>query len=38
MATILFELISPERALFSGGVRAVMLPAHRGRHDRPARA
>jgi F0F1-type ATP synthase epsilon subunit len=34
VATILFELISPERALFSGEVRAVMLPAHRGRHDR----
>lgn len=30
MANILFELISPERALFSGEVRAVMLPATEG--------
>lgn len=30
MATILFELISPERVLFSGDVRAVMLPATEG--------
>ena len=30
MATILFELISPERILFSGEVRAVMLPATEG--------
>ena len=30
MATILFELISPERVLFSGEVRAVMLPATEG--------
>jgi F-type H+-transporting ATPase subunit epsilon len=30
VATILFELISPERVLFSGEVRAVMLPATEG--------
>lgn len=30
MATILFELISPERVLFSGAVRAVMLPGTEG--------
>ena len=30
MATILFELISPERVLFSGEIRAVMLPASEG--------
>lgn len=30
MATLLFELISPERVLFSGEVRAVMLPATEG--------
>ncbi|RDI58036.1 ATP synthase F1 subunit epsilon [Microvirga subterranea] len=30
MATILFELITPERVLFSGEVRAVMLPATEG--------
>ena len=30
MANILFELISPERVLFSGEVRAVMLPATEG--------
>ncbi|MBB4042067.1 F-type H+-transporting ATPase subunit epsilon [Microvirga flocculans] len=30
MAAILFELISPERILFSGEVRAVMLPATEG--------
>lgn len=30
MATLLFELISPERVLFSGDVRAVMLPATEG--------
>ncbi|WP_262265730.1 ATP synthase F1 subunit epsilon [Microvirga yunnanensis] len=30
MANILFELISPERLLFSGEVRAVMLPATEG--------
>lgn len=30
MATMLFELISPERVLFSGQVRAVMLPATEG--------
>ncbi|WP_201842159.1 ATP synthase F1 subunit epsilon [Microvirga zambiensis] len=30
MATMLFELISPERVLFSGEVRAVMLPATEG--------
>lgn len=30
MAAILFELISPERVLFSGEVRAVMLPATEG--------
>lgn len=30
MATILFEMISPERVLFSGDVRAVMLPATEG--------
>ncbi len=30
MATLLFELISPERILFSGEVRAVMLPATEG--------
>lgn len=30
LATILFELISPERVLFSGEVRAVMLPATEG--------
>lgn len=30
MATILFELLSPERVLFSGEVRAVMLPATEG--------
>jgi F-type H+-transporting ATPase subunit epsilon len=28
--TLLFELISPERVLFSGDVRAVMLPATEG--------
>ena len=30
MANILLELISPERVLFSGEVRAVMLPATEG--------
>jgi len=30
VATLLFELISPERILFSGEVRAVMLPATEG--------
>jgi F-type H+-transporting ATPase subunit epsilon len=30
MANILFDLISPERILFSGEVRAVMLPATAG--------
>jgi F-type H+-transporting ATPase subunit epsilon len=30
VANILFELISPERVLFSGEVRAVMLPATEG--------
>jgi F-type H+-transporting ATPase subunit epsilon len=30
VATILFELISPEKVLFSGEVRAVMLPATEG--------
>lgn len=30
MANMLFELISPERVLFSGEVRAVMLPATEG--------
>jgi F-type H+-transporting ATPase subunit epsilon len=30
VATLLFELISPERILFSGEVRAVMLPASEG--------
>ncbi len=30
MAAMLFELISPERTLFSGDVRAVMLPATEG--------
>jgi F-type H+-transporting ATPase subunit epsilon len=30
MAAILFELISPERVLFSGEVNAVMLPASEG--------
>jgi F-type H+-transporting ATPase subunit epsilon len=30
VANILFELISPERVLFSGEVRAVMLPASEG--------
>lgn len=30
MANILFELISPERVLFSGEVRAAMLPATGG--------
>ena len=30
MATILFELISPERVLFAGEVRAVLLPATEG--------
>lgn len=30
MATILFELLSPERVLFSAEVRAVMLPATEG--------
>ncbi|WP_114947968.1 ATP synthase F1 subunit epsilon [Microvirga calopogonii] len=30
MATLLFELISPERVMFSGEVRAVMLPATEG--------
>jgi len=30
VATILFELLSPERVLFSGEVRAVMLPATEG--------
>lgn len=30
MPTLLFELISPERVLFSGEVRAVMLPATEG--------
>ena len=30
MPTLLFELISPERVLFSGDVRAVMLPATEG--------
>jgi F-type H+-transporting ATPase subunit epsilon len=30
VANILFELLSPERVLFSGEVRAVMLPATEG--------
>lgn len=30
MANMLFELISPERVLFTGEVRAVMLPASEG--------
>ena len=30
MPNLLFELISPERVLFSGEVRAVMLPATEG--------
>jgi F-type H+-transporting ATPase subunit epsilon len=30
VANILFELISPEKVLFSGEVRAVMLPATEG--------
>jgi len=30
VVTILFELIAPERVLFSGAVRAVMLPATEG--------
>jgi F-type H+-transporting ATPase subunit epsilon len=30
VATFLFELISPERILFSGEVRAMMLPATEG--------
>ncbi|MBZ6075913.1 ATP synthase F1 subunit epsilon [Microvirga puerhi] len=30
MANVLFELISPERVLFSGEVKAVMLPATEG--------
>jgi F-type H+-transporting ATPase subunit epsilon len=30
VATLLFELISPEQVLFSGEVRAVMLPATEG--------
>ena len=30
MATLQFELVSPERVLFSGGVDAVVLPATEG--------
>jgi hypothetical protein len=30
VAAILFALISSERVLFSGEMRAVMLPAHGG--------
>jgi F-type H+-transporting ATPase subunit epsilon len=30
VVTILFELIAPERVVFSGAVRAVMLPATEG--------
>ncbi|QFU14784.1 ATP synthase F1 subunit epsilon [Microvirga thermotolerans] len=30
MADILFELVSPERILFSGAVRAVMMPGSEG--------
>ena len=30
MATLTFELVSPERVLFSGAVDAVVLPASEG--------
>jgi F-type H+-transporting ATPase subunit epsilon len=30
MTTVLFELITPERVLFSGEMRAIMLPATEG--------
>jgi F-type H+-transporting ATPase subunit epsilon len=30
VVTTLFELIAPERVMFSGAVRAVMLPATEG--------
>ncbi len=37
MATLSFELVSPERVLFSGDVDAVVLPAScRGGRDRAA--